>query len=408
MWQQLKNIYHLCQSLLANIYYGFPGKKMTVIGITGTSGKTTTTLMLYHILKAAKYKVSVLSTVKAVIGDEEFDTGFHVTTPDPWVLPRYLRRAVNAGDTHFVLEVSSHALDQHRAAFIPFAIGVLTSFAHEHLDYHKTLARYAKAKFILLHSARVAILPMHALDAILQKSVHFDKLQGKMVTFGLTEGDETQKKWGLSLPMPGEITILDGLAAASAATSLRIDKTIIKKALASFPGVPGRFETIPNKRGYTIMIDFAHKPDALSGALQAARELVKKNNRVIVMYGAASQRDTLKRPIMGKISGELADITVLTDEDPRYEDSMKILNEIGEGCLQAGAKEVSVDNIKQDDMHIFIKIPDRQEAITTILNKIARKGDIILLCGKGHESSMSYHGKELPWSEHAAVRKALA
>jgi UDP-N-acetylmuramoyl-L-alanyl-D-glutamate--2,6-diaminopimelate ligase len=130
MWQSLKNNYHWLQSLIANIYYGFPGHKLIMIGITGTSGKTTTTLMIYEVLKAAGYKTSVLSTVKTVIAGKEYDTGFHVTTPDPLELPRYLKQAVKNGDTHLVLEVSSHALDQNRAAFIAFRIGVLTSFAH--------------------------------------------------------------------------------------------------------------------------------------------------------------------------------------------------------------------------------------------------------------------------------------
>jgi UDP-N-acetylmuramoyl-L-alanyl-D-glutamate--2,6-diaminopimelate ligase len=410
MWRKAKNKYHLLQSFAANVYYGFPAKKLTVIGVTGTSGKTTTTMMLYHILKTAGYKVSVLSTVKAVIGKKEYDTGFHVTTPDPWVLPKYIKKAVADGDSHFVLEVSSHALDQNRAAFVPFSIGVLTSFAHEHLDYHKTLANYARAKFKLLHAAKLAILPIHVLNERLQKAVQFDRLQGKMRTFGLQTGDETQKDWELVIPQPGDVTILDGLAAATAATALGVDKAVIKKALASFPGVPGRFELIPNSRGLHIIIDFAHKPDALEGVLRAAQKMVGKKGRILVMYGAASERDTLKRPIMGKISGKIADVTVLTDEDPRNEDSMKILDEIGAGCVEAGAIEWKMENGKwkmENQTHVFVKIPDRQEAINFIINKLAAKDDIILFCGKGHELSMNYHGKELPWSEHAAVKKAL-
>lgn len=415
MWQKSKNIYHLSQSLLTNMYYGFPARKLSVIGVTGTSGKTTTTLMIYELLKAAGYKVSVLSTLKAIIGGEEYDTGFHVTTPDPHVLPKYMQQAVENGDTHFVLEVSSHALDQNRCAFVSFKIGVLTSLAHEHLDYHKTIENYATAKFKLLHSAEEAVVPtdlfrsQYFSNAVsLRKVVQYGKIAHKVKTFGLTEGDETQKKWKLHLGMPGDVNTLNSLAAASVGSMLGIDRKKIKRALESFPGVPGRFEEIPNIRNLRIIIDFAHKPDALEAVLLFAQGMVKKGSKIIVMYGCASERDTQKRPMMGKISAKIADITVLTDEDSRYEDSMKIINEIAQGCILAGAKGLPRAESREPRAdHIFYKIPDRRDAIDFIINKLAKKGDVILLCGKGHEQSMNYKGVERPWSEHEAVRKAL-
>jgi UDP-N-acetylmuramoyl-L-alanyl-D-glutamate--2,6-diaminopimelate ligase len=194
MWQKAKNQYHLVQSLIANVQYGFPGRKLVVIGVTGTSGKTTTALMIYSMLHAAGYRVSVLTTIKAIIAGKEYDTGFHVTTPDPHVLPKYLNEAVKHGDTHMVLEVSSHALDQNRTAFIPFEIGVLTSFAHEHLDYHKTLANYARAKFSLLHAAKVAILPVDVINDTLKHTVRYSNLLKKIKLFGLNKGDVTQEE----------------------------------------------------------------------------------------------------------------------------------------------------------------------------------------------------------------------
>jgi len=409
MWQKIKNIYHLFQSLLANIYYGFPGRKLNVIAVTGTSGKTTTTLMIYEVLKAAKLKTSVLSSIQAVIGGEEFDTGFHVTTPDPHVLPKYLNQALKNGDTHFVLEVSSHAMDQNRAAFVPFKIGVLTSFAHEHLDYHKTLKNYARAKFKLLHAAENVIIPVNVINEELQREVRFNKLLPKLITFGLKEGNETQEKWNLKIKLPGDFNLLNALAAASVGSKLHISGSVIKYALESFLGIPGRYERITNNKGITIIIDFAHKVDALEALLKSVHSLAKNGNRIICMFGCASERDILKRPIMGKISGLMADITVLTDEDPRYEDPLKIINEISAGCIEAGAEEVSRSGFRAKNYknHIFFKIPDRQEAINFIIDKLAEKGDIILLCGKGHEKSMNYKGIEQPWSEHKAVKKAL-
>jgi len=410
MWQWSKNQYHLITALLANIYYGFPSRKLTVIGITGTSGKSTTTHMIYDILKAAGYKASLLSTVKGVIGGKEYDTGFHVTTPDPHNLPKYLRQAVDHGDQYFVLETSSHALDQNRAAFVHFNVGVLTTLAHEHLDYHKTMANYGKAKFKLLHQADHAVAPAVGLSDAMKETVGFKTVKNKLTTFGLQTGDVNQKDWQLSLPMPGDFNMLDGLAAAAATSLVGVKKEVIQKALAKFQGLQGRFEEIPTKKDFRVVIDFAHKPDALEGVINAAKSQVKGNGRIIIMYGCASQRDTLKRPIMGEISARLAEITVLTDEDPRFEESMKILDEMAEGCEKAGAQE-RITNYElriTDNEHVYFKIPNRKEAIEFIITKLAKKDDIILLCGKGHESSMNYNGKELPWSEHKAVQEALA
>lgn len=409
LFRKIKNIYHFFQSLLANIYYGFPAKKLIIIGVTGTSGKTTTALMLYEILKKAGFKVSVLTTVKAIIGGKEYDTGFHVTTPDPQQLPKYLKQAVENGDTHFVLEVSSHALDQNRAAFVPFKIGILTSFAHEHLDYHKTLVNYAKAKFKLLHKADHVVLGENVINDSLKKSVKYSKLKNKLTTFGYDSGNVNQKDWKIRLNIGGNYNILDALACVAAASILGINKLTIKKALEDFRGVEGRFEKIPNKKGLTLIIDFAHKPDALEAVLKDASLMIGKGGRIIVMYGCASERDLMKRPIMGEISAQLADITVITDEDPRREDRMKIINEIAQGCIEGGA--TGIDSLEKPDQninkHIFYKIPDRSEAIDFIINKLAKKGDVVLFCGKGHEKSMNYNGKELPWSEHEAVNVAL-
>jgi UDP-N-acetylmuramoyl-L-alanyl-D-glutamate--2,6-diaminopimelate ligase len=209
--------------------------------------------------------------------------------------------------------------------------------------------------------------------------------------------------------MPGDFNIINGLAAATVGKILGIDTASIKKSLASFAGIPGRFEYVPNTRGFQIVIDFAHKPDALEGVLQVAIAMTRKKGRVIVMFGCASERDTLKRPIMGEISGRLADITVLTDEDPRHEEPMKIIDEIAAGCLKAGAVEIENGKlrIEKDQERVFYKIPDRGEAIGFILNTLAKKGDVILLCGKGHEQSMNYNGVEKPWSEKEAVERAL-
>lgn len=398
MWQDLKNIYHLATALFAHIYYRFPARKLTVIGITGTSGKTTTTHMVYEVLKAAGYKVSLLSSIQAIIGGKEFDTGFHVTTPDPQTLPKYLRQAVDRGDTHFVLEVSSHALHQNRAAFISFAVGVLTTLAHEHLDYHKTFENYAKAKFILLHNSKKVVLPYEGIRNSVKDAVDYDRVMQKAITFGLSEGDVTQKKLNLHMKLPGDFNLLDALAAATVGQLLKIPEKLVKHTLENFSHLAGRFEEIPTGKDFRIIIDFAHKPDAIQGILEAAKKQVKKDGRIIVMFGSASERDTLKRPMMGEIAGRLADIIVLTDEDPRREDPMKIIDEIGAGIRNYESRIMN---------KTLFKIPNRKEAIEFVLTKLAQKDDIVLLLGKGHEKSMSYNGVETPWSEHAVVQETL-
>lgn len=409
MWQNCKNIYHLLTAFFANAYYGFPARKLTVIGVTGTSGKTTTAYMIYEVLKATGYKASLVSTIKAVVGGKDFDTGFHVTTPDPQTLPRYMKHAVKNGDTHFVLEISSHALDQNRAGFVHFSIGVLTTLAHEHLDYHKTFENYAKAKFKLLHLADTAVIPVKGITDEVKQAVGFDDIVRKVKTFGIEEGDVNQNEWKLRLQMPGEFNLKNALAAAAVSEILGIDKTGVKKALEKIVSLPGRFEEIKTGEDFRVIIDFAHKPDALENILQTVRSQRKDKGKIIAMYGAASERDTLKRPMMGKISGTLADITVLTDEDPRFEDSMKIIDEIAKGCEEAGATELQISNYKTQDArkHAFYKIPNRREAIEFIITKLAGKNDIVVLCGKGHETSMSYKGKEKLWSEHGAVKEVL-
>lgn len=398
MWQKTKNVYHYFVALLAAIWYGFPSRKLTVIGVTGTDGKSTTTNMIYEILKAVGKKVSMVSTVRAVVGKKTYDLGFHVTTPDAIGLGRFMKQAVTAGDEYFVVEISSHGLDQNRAAFIRFAIGVLTTLTHEHLDYHKTFAGYANAKFKLLRGAQEAvILPHGGIPEEVASYADFENTAKHVVWFGLTNGNETQTTWKFKLKIPGDYNILNALAAASVGEMLGIPKIAIKKALENFQGIAGRFEDVVIGRDFRVVIDFASTPHSLEQVLKTARLQVEEG-RVIAVFGSASQRDLQKRPKMGEISGRLADITVLTDEDPRWEDSTKILDEIAEGGLKAGAVEGKS----------LFKIPDRAKAIEFVINKLARKGDIILLCGKGHEKSISIQGVETPWSEHEAVRKALS
>ncbi|EKD85260.1 MAG: UDP-N-acetylmuramoylalanyl-D-glutamate-2,6-diaminopimelate ligase [uncultured bacterium] len=381
----INNLYHLPKAALANIIYrsSAPGG-LKIIGVSGTDGKTTTVNMIYQILKTAGKKVSMISTVCAVIGGKIYDTGFHVTSPDPFKVQKFIKLAKENGDEYLVLEVTSHALDQYRFWGIKFDIGVITNVAHEHLDYHKTQENYLKTKLKLIENCEFAIL---------NQSV---KGKGKkVVTFGLSAGDLNQKQVGLKLKMPGDYNIENALAALSVAFALNINKDIARRALESFTGVTGRMEEIENNRGIRIFIDFAHTPNALEQVLKSLREQAK--GRLIAVFGSAGKRDVKKRSLMGRAGGELADIVIVTAEDPRGE--LEIINrQVVSGAIEAG---------KIMEKNLFV-VEDRSRAIDFAINKIAKKGDIVGIFGKGHEQSINLDGKkEVPWSDKEAIESSL-
>lgn len=384
MWQKAKNIYHLIQASVATLWYGFPGRHLTIIGITGTDGKTTTANLLYHLLTSNGKKTALISTVSAKIGDKEYDTGFHVSTPDSWVLQSYLKKAKEAGCTHLVLEVTSHGLDQNRVFGIPFAIGVITNISREHLDYHKTMENYSKAKAKLLQRAKVAVLNRD--DSSYEKLIPLLKNKN-IITYGLYDtADVNPTKFPFTIPLPGEFNRYNSLAAIAVGHILQLPD--LKKPVASFVPPKGRMEVVYNK-DFQIIIDFAHTPNALEKLLSSLSQ--KKKGRLIHVFGSAGERDRGKRPLMGKASCTYADISILTAEDPRHERVENINKEIKEGMNNT--KEVR-------------EITDRQEAITYAV-RLAKKHDTVVITGKGHEQSMNINGKELPWSEHKAVEKAL-
>lgn len=393
--QSINSLYHFPKAVLANILYGFPTKKLRVIGITGTDGKTTTTNMVYQILKAAGKKVSMVSTINAVIGGKDYDTGFHVTSPDPFMVQKFAKQALDHKDEYLILEVTSHALDQYRFWGINFDIGVMTNVTHEHLDYHKTFKNYLNTKVKLIKDVKYAVINQNLKDLLKGKqSFSSNKTIGKVITFGLDKGDFNQKQINIKLKIPGDYNIENALAALSVAFSLGVDKAVAYKALEKFKGIAGRMEEVGNDKGIKIIIDFAHTPNGLSSALRALREITE--GRLIAVFGSAGKRDVSKRSQMGEIASKIADISVVTAEDPRGELD-QINQQITEGAKKAGGK---------NGVNLFI-IEDRQEAIKFALS-ISRKGDTVGIFGKGHEKSLNLDGKkEIPWSDFEAVEKVL-
>lgn len=395
MLQSLKNVYHLFVAAIAAVFFRFPTRYLNVIGVTGTDGKTTTTHLIYHILNSAGKKVSLISSVEAVIGEKEYDTGFHVTTPDPWEVQKYLRQAVSGGSEYIVLEVTSHALDQNRVAFVNFLAGVLTNVTHEHLDYHKTYENYVATKLELLKRAKVAVVNR---DDESFKYINDSKWQianGKLVTYGIkNDADFTLKKFPFKTRLVGEFNRYNILAAVGACKALGLSDQQIRRGVETFEPPEGRMDMVADKP-CRIIIDFAHTPNALENALKTMKSL--DNGKVIAVFGCAGLRDFSKRPLMGEISGRLSDYTVITAEDPRTEDLDKIMEQIAQGSQKAGGVEGKT----------YFKIADRQEAINFAINRLAKKDDTVIICGKGHEKSMCFGKAEYPWSDYDAVQKAL-
>lgn len=412
---------------LAAAYYDWPGRKLTVVGVTGTDGKTTTTNLIYQILKAAGIKAGMVSTVNAVIGDQVLDTGFHVTTPDAHDVQRYLGQMVDAGLTHAILETTSHGWAQHRVDACEFDIGVVTNITHEHLDQHGSYENYRAAKARLFSSLektlpkpqgnpRFAVINRDDISFdFLNDFVRVDKLNyGIDPTADLRataislrpSGTSFEAVYGslridISSALVGEYNISNCLAALAATViGLHVEPAVAARGISALGGVPGRMERIDLGQPFTAIVDFAHTPNALKVTLEAARAMLRGEPgkpRVIAAFGSAGLRDREKRRMMAETSARLADLTVLTAEDPRTESLDGILDEMAAGARAVGGIEHET----------FWRVPDRGEAIRFAL-KLASPGDIVLACGKGHEQSMCFGRVEFAWDDRTAMRAALA
>jgi UDP-N-acetylmuramoyl-L-alanyl-D-glutamate--2,6-diaminopimelate ligase len=418
MFQKIKNIYHLGQAIIANIIYGFPGRKLTVIGVTGTDGKTTTTSIIYHILKSAGKKTAMITSVGAYIGDKVYDIGFHVTTPSPFGLQKYIRKAVDDGVEYLVLETTSHALDQNRVWGIPYKIAVLTNITHEHLDYHKSYEEYAETKFKLLNLSNICIVNKDDNSWSLITSQINSKLsfENRIISYSLLdkEADFTPKKFPFTTQLLGKFNQSNSLAAIAAVKMLNISDSIIRQSLATFTPPPGRQEIVYDKE-FKVIIDFAHTPNAFAKILPEVKRITR--GRLIHVFGSAGKRDATKRPEMGRESSHYADIIILTAEDPRNEKIEEINKAISDGINSKfkfyASNEVRshIDNSSRpgeldSNNKVVFEIPNRKEAIEFAIN-LAQKGDTVILTGKSHEKSMNLGRGEEPWDEFKVARDAI-
>ncbi len=373
---------------LTSNYYDNPEKKLKLVGITGTNGKTTTCELTYQLLKNSGAKVGLISTVSAKIGEGEIDTGYHVTSPEPLDLHKYLRKMVDKGCKYAVVEVTSHGIDQFRTHGLSFEVCAITNITPEHLDYHKTLDSYIKTKAKIFEQSKKIILNKY--------DPSINKLKELIIEKGNTQIVDYKKlvpPKDFSDKFPGQHN-LENLSIAYEITKILLGK-VPETSLDSLLPVTGRMEQVSNNKGFKIIIDFAHDATSLEKALQVAR--TQTAGRLISVFGCAGLRDKTKRSKMGMVAGKLADKIVITAEDPRTEDLNKINRTIESGLTKAKRKT---------DKDYFI-IPDRQEAISFAIRNLAKKGDLILITGKGHEKSMCFGTTEYPWSDRGAVKKAL-
>lgn len=437
----------------ASALYGAPSRNLTLIGVTGTDGKTTTSTLLEAILMAATRQpadpvgtVGVITTVAARIRGRAIDTGLHVTTPDAPDVQCFLATMRDAGCTVAVVESTSHGLDQERVGAVDFDVAVVTNITHEHLDYHGTRDAYVAAKAKLLRAlyaspakpgvVRGAVLNADdagsypALTAVLDEEEARTPRQIIRRPYGVrtarAEAEAARKAgtlaavateiiatpqateftllwWGgelrLASPLIGDFNIYNITAAATAALHLGVDPVAVQAGVAEMQGVSGRMERIEAGQEFLALVDFAHSPASLERALMTLRPLVGAGpdgqaGRLIAVFGSAGLRDRAKRGLMGQVSGRLADVTVITAEDPRTEDLDEINQAIAAGVLAANPQAV------------YIIVPDRAAAIQAAVD-MARPGDVVAAFGKGHERSMCFGTTEYPWSDQDALRTAL-
>ncbi len=394
----------------ADAWYGQPSKELQVIGITGTDGKTTTSFLAVELLRAGGRRPGLIGTVAADIGDERLPNEDRNTTPESLELQELLARMVEAGNESVVMEATSHGLALERTRNCRFDVGVVTSVTSEHLDFHGSLEAYRRAKARLVEEAPLAILNTDD-DAY---AFFRERARDRVLTYGIdadadlraTEliADAAGSRFTLvapdwsgevTTPMPGRFNVSNALAALAIAHVEGVAWPVAVDALARTAGVPGRMERVDAGQPFAVVVDYAHTADSLGKVLRMLRPVTR--GRLIAVFGSAGERDPTKRPAMGRVSAELADLTVVTDEDPRLEDPRAINEAIADGARAAGGV----------DGESLLVIDDRREAIARSI-AMAREGDVVLLAGKGHETSIFYGADKLPWDDREVARDALA
>ena len=391
-------------AMIGTNFYGHPAKSMTMIGVTGTNGKTSVTLLLKHVLeKTLGAKVGLIGTMENLVGDEVIPT--ERTTPESFELQALFARMRDAGCTHVVMEVSSHALTLDRVGGVHFDVAAFTNLTEDHLDFHKTMDAYCDAKAELFSRCDAAVINVddpyaprmlekaacpvttYSLKEAALKAESLE-LHAEGIRFEAVQGE---KKVAVSLGIPGRFTVYNALAVLGIATALHISLEDAADALTTAKGVKGRIEVVPTPgTPYSVLIDYAHTPDGLENVLTSVKYFCK--GRVIAVFGCGGDRDPIKRPIMGRIGVTESDFAVITSDNPRTEEPLAIIEDIMKGV--------------REEMGPYIVVPERRNAIRYAMD-IAEKDDIIVLAGKGHETYQEINGVKYHLDEREEVAAHL-
>lgn len=412
IFRLIEPVGHLIEAILMNIRYGFPARKLRVIGVTGTNGKTTTTFFIYRMLREAGVNVALMSTV-AYGSDTIHQQMEHTTTAKAGVLQRRMRDFVRNGVEWVVVEASSHGLAQHRVWGIPFEIAVFTNITHDHLEYHGTFERYLEAKRRLFVIANRHGMRFGVVNADDPKAGVFVKSIAHATTYGIEKGDLRaerlqltdsgstflatvgEDKYNITVNIPGEFNVNNSMAAIAVGRQLGLTKEQIEKGIAALTSVEGRMNAIDEGQKFKVLIDFASTPDGFEKFFKSVRPLVK--GKLIAVFGSAGRRDVSKRAEQGAIAGLYADVVVATEEDNRDEDGLAILEDIARGATISGL-------VKNETLFL---VPDREEAIGFALTQATKPTDMVVFLGKGHEKTIERADGEYPWNETDMVRAAL-
>ncbi len=417
---------HRGMSEIAARFFGHPSAKLDLLGVTGTNGKTTTTYLLESIWRAAGFSPGVIGTIEYRVGTERWTAPF--TTPQAIELQALLARMAGAGASHVVMEVSSHALALDRARDCQWDGALFTNLTRDHLDFHPDMESYFAAKASLFADSLSASPKPNRFAVVNRDDPYGQRLlpmiRERVVTFGRTDEADVApveverslsglrgmlrvatERLEITSALVGEAHLDNVLAATAAAFARGIPLPAIEEGIRLCRGVPGRMERIDEGSPFAVLVDYAHTPDALERAVRALRSLAER--RLIVVFGCGGDRDRGKRPLMGEAAARIADVVILTSDNPRSEDPLKILHEIERGILEAGLDPVSEPQVRRDQSASgYLVLPDRRRAIAFSI-EIARPGDVVLIAGKGHEGYQIIGAERLEFDDRQEVRRCL-